>query len=66
MSETVYMADVYDKEGNLVRVEVYKTNGDFLFQSLWDPNDEQVSAKREAFRKWTKTMAERLGYEPLE
>lgn len=66
MGDSVYMADVYDKEGNLVRVEVYKTNGDFAFQAVWDPTDEQVSEKREAFRRWTRTMAERLGYTPIE
>lgn len=62
----VLLVDIYDKDGNMTKIEAFTQSGDFIFQALWDPNDEQTSDKREAFRKWTKTMAERLGYTPAE
>lgn len=44
--------DVYDKDGNLTKIEMYDGNGEFVIQFLWDEHDEQTSANREAFRKW--------------
>lgn len=44
--------DIYNKEGELVRIEAYKENGDFLMQFLWDKADEQTSENRVEFRKW--------------
>lgn len=44
--------DVYDKEGNLVRIEAYDGKGDFIMQALWDPNDEQNHDNRVKFREW--------------
>lgn len=62
----VLLVDIYDKEGAMTKIEAFDGKGDFIFQALWDPNDEQTSEKREAFRKWAKNMAQRLGYTPIE
>lgn len=54
--------DVYEN-GDLVRIEFYDTDGEFIIQAEWDPNDEQTSPNRELFRKWAYTMVERNEYE---
>lgn len=54
--------DIYDKEGNMDRIEFHDGKGEFIMQSLWDINDEQTSENRSEFRKWSYLMAERLGY----
>jgi hypothetical protein len=55
--------DVYDKDGNMLKIEFHESSGDFAFQALWDPTDEQSSEKREAFRTYAYRMASQLGYE---
>lgn len=57
--------DVYDKEGNLLRIEFHNEAGDFEFQALWDENDEQTSTNREKFREWSYQMAKRQKFEIL-
>lgn len=52
MMTTVIPTDVYDKDGNLTRIEFYNEAGEFEIQAEWDPRDEQTSENREAFRKW--------------
>lgn len=54
--------DIYDKEGNMDRIEFHDGQGNFIMQSLWDKNDKQTSESRSEFRKWSYLMAERLGY----
>ena len=44
--------DVYDKEGNLTRIEFYDNEGKFVIQAEWDPRDEQSSENRIKFREW--------------
>ena len=48
----VTVTDVYDDKGDMLRIEAYDYDGEFVMQALWDPTDEQTSANREAFRKW--------------
>lgn len=55
--------DIYDKNGNLTKIEVINENGETILDSLWDPRDEQTSANREAFRKWTYNHLGRIGYD---
>lgn len=55
--------DVYDKNGNLIRLDFFDSEGEFVFQAEWDERDEQTSPNREAFRKWAYTMAKRMDYE---
>lgn len=44
--------DVYDKEGNMVRIEAYNSKGEFIMQALWDPSEEQTHDNRVNFRQW--------------
>lgn len=56
--------DIYDKEGNLTRIEVSTEAGDHIADFQWDPSDEQTSENRITFRKWVYTFLEqRKGYE---
>jgi hypothetical protein len=56
--------DVYDKEGNLVKIDIQNESGEFVTQILWDPTDEQTSENREKFRKWAYRFLENSkGYE---
>lgn len=60
---TVVQQDIYDKQGNLVRIEVHDESGEFLMQFLWDERDEQTSEKREDFRKWATRHLQQAGHE---
>jgi len=55
--------DVYDKDGNLVKIEVTDSAGEFIIQSLWDENDAQTHENRIKFREWTYSHLRRIGYE---
>jgi len=60
----VYPVDIYDKDGNLLRIEFLdKVTNEFHIQAEWDPNDEQTHQKREEFRKWVGLMVKRLGFD---
>jgi hypothetical protein len=59
----VILVEVFDKEGNLLKIEVTDSSGKFIIQSLWDPNDEQTHDNRVAFRKWTYEHLRKLGHE---
>lgn len=48
----VTVTDVYDDKGDMLRIEAYDLEGEFVMQALWDPTDEQTSENRELFRKW--------------
>ena len=54
--------DIYDKDGNMDRIEFHDGKGEFIVQAIWDKNDEQTSEKRSEFRRWAYQMVERLGY----
>lgn len=45
--------EIFDKDGNLTKIEIYLENGEHLFDALWDPRDEQTHDNRVAFREWT-------------
>lgn len=60
---TLIPTDVYDKDGNMVKIEFYDTDGEFVIQSVWDEQDPQDSEHREFFRKWSYKMVRQLGYE---
>jgi len=59
----VIPTDVYDKDGNLCRLDFCDSSGEFKFQAEWDPRDEQTSENRVSFRKWAYHMAKQMGYE---
>ena len=57
--------DVYDKEGDMLRIEFHDMNGDHIIDAQWDPADEQTSENREAFRKWAYNFVRNKDYEVL-
>ena len=59
----VIPTDVYDRDGNLVRIDFHNEAGDFELQALWDENDPQDSEHRIKFREWAYRM---LGQKDLE
>jgi hypothetical protein len=62
METTVHSVDIFDKDGNLLRIEFLNEKDQFEFQSIWDSNDEQTHENREKFRKWSSLMAKRMGF----
>ena len=58
----VHPVDIYDKDGNLLRIEFLDLVDNFIFQAQWDERDEQTSENRAEFRKWAYSMAKNLGY----
>jgi hypothetical protein len=44
--------DVYDKEGNLTKIEFVDSNGDHVIDAQWDQTEEQTSENRIKFRTW--------------
>jgi hypothetical protein len=54
--------DVYDKEGNMTKIEFYDGEGDHIIDAVWDSSDEQTSENRSEFRKWAYIMISRKGY----
>lgn len=55
--------DVYDKDGNLVRIEYHNEEGEHEFDVVWDPEDEQTSENRIKLRKWATKMLKQKGFE---
>jgi hypothetical protein len=54
--------DVYDKEGNLTKIEFSDGEGEHIVDVVWDETEEQTSENRIKFRKWAYTMLEQKGY----
>jgi len=59
----VTQIDIYNKEGELVKIEVLKESGEHLLDFLWDERDEQTSEKRIEFREWVKRHLKQAGHE---
>ena len=55
--------EIFDKDGNLTKIEVYLSTGVHLFDVLWDPRDEQTHENRVAFREWTNRLIKRHYHE---
>lgn len=55
--------DVYDKEGNMIKIEVQDSSGEHVLDFVWDPTDEQTSENRSKFRAWAyKFLEQNKGY----
>ena len=63
--KTVIPMDIYDKDGNLTRIDFLDQNGDFVIQVVWDPTDEQTSENRISFREWAYRMLKQKDLEVL-
>jgi len=59
----VTQIDIYNKEGDLVKIEVSKESGEHLLDFLWDERDEQTSEYRVEFRKWVNRHLKQSGHE---
>ena len=57
--------DVYDKDGNMLRIDFHDGEGDFILQFLWDETDAQTSENRIAFREWAYKWMRDKDYEVL-
>lgn len=57
--------DVYDREGNMLRIEFSDMNGNHIIDAVWDESDAQTSENREAFRKWAYNFVRNKDYEVL-
>jgi hypothetical protein len=55
--------DVYDKDGNMLRIEYHDEAGEHVCDVVWDPEDEQTSENREFLRGWASKMMVQKGYE---
>ena len=55
--------DVYDKDGNLIKIEFNDGEGAHIIDAQWDPSDEQTSENRVSFREWAYKWIEQKGYE---
>jgi len=57
--------DVYDRDGNMLRIEFNELSGEHIIDAVWDPMDAQTSENREAFRKWAYNFVRNKDYEVL-
>lgn len=58
--------DVYDKDGNMIKIEVHDGEGSHVIDFLWDDREEQTSENRVRFREWAyEFLKQNKGYEVL-
>jgi hypothetical protein len=55
--------DVYDKDGNMTKIEFNTASGEHIVDAVWDPTDEQTSENRIKFREWAYRFIETKEYE---
>ena len=65
-SKLAIMVDVYDKDGNMTKIEVWDGAGEHVMDVLWDDREAQTSENRISHREWARVMAKRKGYFPAE
>lgn len=51
------------ENGDLIKIEYYDSEGEFVIEAVWDPTDPQDAEHRIKFRKWATQMLKRLDYE---
>ena len=59
----VIPVDVYDKDGNIIKIEFSDMSGKHVLDALWDESEEQTSENRTKFREWAYRLIEQKGYE---
>lgn len=55
--------DVYDKDGNMVKIEFNDGSGEHILDAVWDQTDKQTSENRIKFREWAYRFIEQKEYE---
>lgn len=57
------LIDNFDKDGNLIGIEVFDNKGEFVLEVVWDDREAQTQENRVEFRKWAREVVMRYGYE---
>ena len=55
--------DIYDSDGNMVRIEFTDSNGKHILDAVWDDSDAQTSENRTHFREWAYKFLINQGWE---
>jgi hypothetical protein len=55
--------DIYNKDGDMLKIEFNNGSGEHILDALWDDRDPQTSENRITFREWAYKMIEQKGYE---
>lgn len=56
-------ADIYNKDGQLVKIEFTTPSGEHIIDAVWDDRDEQTSENRIKFREWAYRLIKQKDYE---
>jgi hypothetical protein len=56
-------ADIYNKDGELVKIEFTTPSGEHIIDAMWDASEEQTSENRVKFREWAYRMIKQKEYE---
>jgi hypothetical protein len=57
--------DVYDKDGNMTKIEFNDVRGEHIIDAVWDSRDKQTSENRIEFRKWAYRQLDQQGFRVL-
>jgi hypothetical protein len=57
--------DVYDKDGNMTKIEFNDVSGKHIIDAVWDSRDKQTSENRIEFRKWAYRQLDQQGFRVL-
>ena len=57
--------EVFNEEGDLMRIEFYDLDGNHIIDAQWDITDEQTSENRVKFREWAYRFINQKDYEVL-
>jgi hypothetical protein len=52
MEKSVKPTEIFNKKGDLLKIEFHTLDGQFVIEALWDERDAQTEENRQAFRKW--------------
>lgn len=62
-SKVAVPADIYNKDGELVKIEFTTPSGEHIIDAMWDVSEEQTSENRVKFREWAYRMIKQKDYE---
>ena len=62
-SKVAVPADIYNKDGQLVKIEFTTPSGEHIIDAMWDFSEEQTSENRVKFREWAYRMIKQKDYE---
>jgi hypothetical protein len=57
--------DVYDNNGDMIKIEFNTPSGEHILDAVWDESDEQTSENRTVFRRWAYNFLTNEGWEIL-